>query len=72
MRKVIEERSWLGSADIGSLEMDMESRNDIPALLICLQAIRKDKAVRAELFELLGEHILPDRRRDTGRPGMDL
>ena len=31
-----------------------------------------NEALRNKLFALLDKHILPDRRRDTGRPGMDL
>ena len=72
MRKVIEERSWLGSVDIGAIKLDAKSRDDIPAVLIGLQAVRSDKAAREELFRLLDAHVLPDRRRDTGRPGMHL
>ncbi len=72
MRKVVEERSWLGSVDIGSIELNVKSRDDIPAILIGLQAIWNDKAAREELFRLLDAHVLPDRRRDTGRPGMHL
>ena len=72
MRKVIAERSWLGSVDIGAIELDAESRDDIPALLIGLQAIYEDEATRTALLRLLEAHILPGRRRDTGRPGMDL
>ena len=33
MRKVIAERSWLGSVDIGAIKLDAEARDDIPALL---------------------------------------
>ena len=72
MRKMIEEQSWLGSVDIGSIELDAKSRDDIPAVLIGLQAIRSDKAAREALFRLLDAHVLPDRHRDTGRPGMHL
>ena len=72
MRKVISEPSFLGSTDIGAIELDAKSRDDIPALLIGLQAIYLDEATRRELFRLLEAHILPDRRRNTGRPGMDL
>ena len=72
MRKVIAERSWLGSVDIGAIELDAESRDDIPALLIGLQAVYEDEATRTALFRLLEAHILPGHRRDTGRPGMDL
>ena len=72
MRKVITEPSFLGSTDIGAIELDAKSRDDIPVLLIGLQAIYLDEATRRELFRLLEAHILPGRRRNTGRPGMDL
>ena len=72
MRKVISERSFLGSTDIGAIELDADSRDDIPALLIGIQAIYLDEATRTKLFRLLDAHVLPGRRRTTGRPGMDL
>lgn len=72
MRKVIEEQSWLGSVDIGAIKLNAKSRDDIPAILIGLQAIWNDKAAREELFRLLDARVLPDSRRDTGRPGMQL
>ena len=56
MRKVISEQSFLGSIDI-------------PVLLIGLQAIYMDEGTRPELFHVLDEQPLPDRRQDTGRPG---
>ena len=58
MRKTIGDQSWLGATDI-------------PAILIGLQAVWADEDALAKLFRLLDEHILPDRRRDTGRPGMN-
>ena len=72
MRNVIELRRPPGSIPIEEIKLNAKSRDDTPALLIGLQAIYMDEAARAELFALLDEHILPDRRRDTGRPGMDL
>ena len=72
MRKVISEQSYLGSTNIGATELDTKSRDDIPALLIGLQAIYLDEGTRTELFRLTEEHVLPGRRRNTGRPGMDL
>ena len=72
MRKVISEQSFLGSTNIGAIELDAKSRDDIPALLIGLQAIYLDEGTRTELFRLTEEHVLPGRRRNTGRPGMDL
>ena len=72
MRTVIELRRPLGSIPIEDIKLNAKSRDDTPALLIGLQAIYKDEALRHELFALLDKHILPDRRRDTGRPGMEL
>ena len=72
MRTVIELRRPLGSIPIEDIKLNAKSRDDTPALLIGLQAIYKDEALRNELFALLDKHILPDRRRDTGRPGMEL
>ena len=72
MRNVIDIRRPLESVPIEEIELDATSRDDIPALLIGLQAIYRNKKTRAELFTLLEAHILPDRRRDTGRPGMAL
>ncbi len=71
MRNVIELRRRLGSVPIGDIELDMKSRDDIPAVLIGLQAIWGNGETRDELLRLLDEHILPGVRRDTGRQGMD-
>ena len=72
MRKVISERSYLGSTDIGAIYLDPKSRDDIPAILTGLQAIYLDEGARTKLFRLLDAHVLPSRSRTTGRPGMDL
>ena len=49
MRKVISEPSFLGSTDIGAIELDAKSRDDIPAILIGLQAVYLDEETRTEL-----------------------
>ena len=72
MRTVIELRRPPGSIPIEDIKPDAKSRDDTPALPVGIQAVYKDEALRNELFALLDKHILPDRRRDTGRPGMDL
>ena len=71
MRNVIELRRRLGSVPIGDIELDAKSRDDIPAVLIGLQAVRGNGETRDELLRLLDERILPGVRRDTGRQGMD-
>ncbi len=72
MRTVIELRRPPGSIPIEDIKPDAKSRDDTPALPVGVQAVYRDEALRNELFALLEKHILPDRRRDTGRPGMDL
>ena len=65
MRKVITEPSFPGSTDIGAVELDANSRDGIPALLIGLQAIYGDEETRTELFRFPEAGILPGRRRDA-------
>ena len=72
MRTIMELRRPLGSIPIEDIKLNTKSRDDTPVLLIGLQAVYRDEATRNELFALLDKHILPDRSRDTGRPGMEL
>ena len=72
MRTVIELRHPLGSIPIENIRLNTKSRDDTPALPVGIQAVYMNEALRNKLFALLDKHILPDRRRDTGRPGMDL
>ena len=62
----------LGEVDIGDIEIDTRSRDDIPALLLGLQHPSKDKTLRSRLFALLERHILPGTDRRVGRPGMEM
>ena len=39
MRKIIGDQSWLSATDIGVIELDATSRDDIRANLIGLQAV---------------------------------
>ena len=67
MRTVIELRRPPGSIPIEDIKPDAKSRDDTPALLIGIQAVYMNEALRNKLFALLDKHILPDRRHDTGR-----
>ena len=62
----------LGCTPIEAIPLDVKSRDDIPAILIGLQAIYRNESTRARLKQLLEEQLLPDVRHDTGRPGMCL
>ncbi len=72
MRKVIEKQLKLGQVDICNIQIDLRSRDEIPQLLLGLQAICKDRQVLEEVFAIL-EGIIPMHiDSKNGRPGMDL
>ena len=72
MREVQRRQFQFGQAPIGQIWIDPKSRDDIPAVLKGLQHIWREEALRARLFALLDEHILPEADRTVGRPGMEL
>ena len=72
MRKVIEKQLKIGQVDISNIQIDINCRDEIPLLLLGLQAIYTDRHLRNEIFDIL-KNIIP-KYVDTGngRPGMDL
>ena len=60
----------LGSIRIEDIKINTKSRDDIPALLLGLQAIHGTDDTRERLFALLETKVAPTVRSDTGRPGM--
>ena len=60
----------LGSIRLEDIKISRKSRDDIPALLIGLQAIHGSTHTRERLFELLETKVAPRVRTDTGQPGM--
>ena len=59
-----------GEVRIEDIELDIKSRNDILVLLIGLQHLYTQEALRDRLFALMDEHFLPGINRKAGRPGM--
>ena len=72
MREIQKRQFQIGQVPIDRIQIDPKSRDDIPAVLKGLQHVWCDKALRARLFALLDEHVLPETDRTVGRPGMDL
>ncbi len=72
MRKTHDPQPELGEVGIESIELDLRSRDDIPALLIGLQHLYSDEIFRERLFALMEEHMLPCVDRTVGRPGMEM
>ena len=72
MRKVIDPQMKIGEVDISRIEFDLRSRDEIPKLLMGLQAVYCNKEIRDKIFILLEEAIPEDISKTTGRPGMEL
>lgn len=79
MRSVFHPQMTIGQTDIGDIEIDVTSRDDIPMILQGLQHIYVTKSLRAAVFKIL-EEVAPTKIQDDkstvvslnkGRPGMD-
>ena len=77
MRNVINPQMSLDDADISAIHLDPKSRDDIPQILLGLQHIYTEPALRERVFALLKE-VIPYRvagegKADAGlgRPGME-
>jgi len=72
MREKFEAQLQLGQIDVGAIEFDLRSRDEIPKLLIGLQHIFNTPSYHARVFEIL-ESVIPEEvDRTKGRPGMNL
>ena len=71
MRKVIDLQMEFWRKDIADIEFDLDSRDEIPKLLMGLQHIYSTTKIRNKVFEVL-KQIVPRKSHETGRPGMDL
>lgn len=58
--------------DISKIKFDLKSRDELPQLLMGLQYLYTNDAIREEIFNLLETNILPEVDKRNGRPGMDL
>jgi len=71
MRKVIDLQMEFWKKDIADIQFDLQSRDEIPKLLMGLQHIYTTRKIREEVFKVL-TRIVPRKSREAGRPGMDL
>ena len=72
MRKVIEKQLKIGQVDICNISIDLQCRDELPQLLLGLQALYGDKEVRDVIFAILSEITPEDVDANNGRPGMEL
>ena len=71
MRKVIDLQMEFWKKDIANIEFDLQSRDEIPKLLMGLQYIYRTSCLRQKVFKVL-KQIVPKKSHENGRPGMDL
>jgi len=72
MRKLIEKQLKIGQVDICDISVDPRCRDEIPQVLLGLQAIYGNKRVRDRVFSILSEIVPKNVDPENGRPGMDL
>ena len=72
MRKIVNLQPSLFNPSIPEIQFDLNSRDEIPKLLMGLQAIYSNTELREEVITILRKVIPENINPDTGRPGMDL
>ena len=72
MRQTINKQMKIGETGIADISFDINSRDDIPQLLMGLQYIYVTPDVREKVFNILETMIAPNVNPHNGRPGMDL
>ncbi|MCP3924581.1 MAG: ISNCY family transposase [Desulfobacterales bacterium] len=72
MRKRTNEQISLGKILIQGIEIDLNSRDEVPKVLIGLQSIYSNGEAMEQIYEELKKIIPKDVSPDKGRPGMPL
>ena len=72
MRVAIPTQLSLDEVDIGQIQFDLKSRDDIPRILRGLQQVYLNETLREQIFALLDAKFQPQRSKTNGRPGMAL
>ena len=70
MRTIIEEQMRIGESDISRIQFDLQSRDEIPKLLMGLQYIYTTPDLRNAVFDLLEDLTPPHVNPEVGRMGM--
>ncbi|MBU0463526.1 MAG: ISNCY family transposase [Proteobacteria bacterium] len=72
MRKIIEPQLEFGQVPISEIKISLKSRDEIPKILIGLQALFCNHESRIKIFQLLEKLLPPNVNRKNGRKGMHL
>lgn len=71
MRKTHAKQYRFDTSPIAQVELNVECRDEIICVLLGLQYLYTDSALRMEVIRLVAADISEDSRTDVGRPGMD-
>ncbi|MEA1972768.1 MAG: ISNCY family transposase [Candidatus Cloacimonadota bacterium] len=72
MRNSIKIQLQIGDIAIENIEINPQCRDEIPQILLGLQALYKDEVTREKIFQILQKLKPKDVNTDIGRPGMYL
>ena len=72
MRFFFEPQLKIGHTPINDIKFDSAARDELPKLLIGIQAIHKNKSIMSKIGQSLQRLIPPDIDPSKGRKGMDL
>jgi len=72
VRTIIHRQLKIGETDIGSINFDTRSRDEIPKLLKGLQHIYCAPELNEKVFAILQDVVPKGTDVNTGRPGMEL
>lgn len=72
MRKIVQEQVKIGEIDIGAIDIEIDSRDEIPQLLRGLQYLYSNTALRNRIFRELWVMVPENVDISNGRKGMDL
>lgn len=72
MRHIENPQTSFGQLQIGDIEIDLQSRDDIPKILLALKRVHQDAERRQAILGLIAKDFAAGGSLDTGAPGMDL
>lgn len=72
MRKILREQMQMGQIDISDIQIELDTRDEIPQLLRGLQHLYTNETTRNEIFRLLLKMVPEHIDINNGRSGMDL
>ncbi len=70
MKKIFNEQPKLGAIDISKIKIDLNSRDEVPRVLLALQFMYTNMDLRHQVFNILEEVLPEESKNGLGRNGM--